>query len=397
MNEQHKTVDVFLTFLRLGLTSFGGPIAHIGYFRTEFVEKQKWLTESQFGQLLAISQFLSGPSSSQLGFSIGLIRAGWRGALAAFTAFTLPSVILLICFASSLTYLSGPLSQAAIHGLKIVALAVVAHGLLGMWRNLCPDTPRRLIALLALVILLLAGSTWVQLISILFGALAGVLLCKDSTQEATETGLQLGYSRRIGYGLIGLFFVLLIGFLLTTTTGVNLISVADAFYYAGALVFGGGHVVLPFLEESLVGTGWLNSEQFLAGYGASQAIPGPMFRFSAYLGTLLGQDSPSHSVLYAFTAMVSIFLPGLLLMAGILPIWGHVSKQAGRAIAGVNAVVVGLLAATLYEPIFTTAVTNLFDLLIGIVALAMLSFRHSSALLVVLWCVLANLVIHILI
>ena len=296
-----------------------------------------------------------------------------------------------------MTYLSGPLSQATIHGLKIVALAVVAHGLLGMWRNLCTDAPRRLIALLALVILLLAGSTWVQLISILFGALAGVLLCKDSTQEATETGLQLGYSRRIGYGLIGLFFVLLIGFLLTTTTGVNLISVADAFYYAGALVFGGGHVVLPFLEESLVGTGWLSSEQFLVGYGASQAIPGPMFSFSAYLGTLLGQDSPSHSVLYAFTAMVFIFLPGLLLMAGILPIWGHVSKQAGRAIAGVNAVVVGLLAATLYDPIFTTAVANLFDLLIGIVALAMLSFRNSSALLAVLWCVLANLVIHILI
>jgi len=407
-----SSAEVFLTFLKLGLTSFGGPIAHIGYFRTEFVEQKRWVSESQFGQLLAISQFLPGPASSQLGFSIGLIRAGWLGALAAFIAFTLPSALLLIAFASSLVYLSGPTGEAAIHGLKIVALVVVAHGVIGMSRSLCPDNPRRLIAILALITLLFAdvlftGTAIAQLLVVCFGALAGIWLCQNIESNSisakkliSENSLTLKYSVPTGYVFIGLFFALLFLLPLSTENNTSLISIANAFYNAGALVFGGGHVVLPFLEESIVGSGWVSSEQFMAGYGTSQAIPGPMFSFSAYLGAIL-PDSQSSSltiILYAATALIFVFLPGFLLIVGVLPIWNKLSskKIAVSAIAGVNAAVVGLLAATLYDPIFTAAVSSAYDLGIGIVGLVLLTVRKSSPLIIVVWCVLANIVLGIL-
>ena len=281
-------VEVFIAFLKLGLTSFGGPIAHLSYFRYELEEKRNWVTESQFGQLLAICQFLPGPASSQLGFSLGLMRSGWKGAIAAFLAFTAPSALLLIAFAAFLPYLSGPIGEAAIHGLKIVAFAVVAHGVLGMLRQLCPDIQRVIIATLATVIVLIMGSAIVQLMVVACGALAGILFCRN-VQPSPGSKLSISYSTRSGMMLLAAFTILLLGLPLLAKENIGFITITDAFYRAGALVFGGGHVVLPLLEEYVVSTGWVSQDQFLSGYGASQAVPGPMFSFSAYLGLVFSQ------------------------------------------------------------------------------------------------------------
>jgi len=382
-------IEVFVTFLKLGLTSFGGPIAHLGYFRLELVEKRKWVSESQFGQLLAICQFLPGPASSQLGFSLGLLRAGWPGALAAFLAFTAPSALLLIVFAALLPYLSGGVGGAAVHGLKLVALAVVAQGVLGMLRQLCPDAQRVTIATFAAVVVLVTGSAIVQLLVVAGGAIAGVLLCR-SVQPNAEDDLKLDYGPRFGWLLLALFSLLLLGLPLAATNQLGLLEIVDSFYRAGALVFGGGHVVLPLLEESVVTSGWIPQDQFLAGYGAAQAVPGPMFSFAAYLGAILpgGQGG----VVGASVALLSIFLPGFLLVAGILPLWRLVSGGAvsARAIAGVNAAVVGLLGAALYDPIFISAVRGPVDAAIGIVALLLLVTWRLSPLIIVAWCVVAS-------
>ncbi len=381
-----RPIEVFSTFLKLGITSFGGPVAHLGYFRKELVEKRKWVTEIQFSQLLVISQFLPGPASSQLGFSLGLIRAGWLGALAAFIAFTLPSALLLIGFASALPLLSGSIGLAALHGLKIVALAVVADVVFGMSKKLCSDIKRMTIALVAATVLLLFGNALVQLLVVAAGAVAGLLFCKGESTEV-ELQLHIGYGNRVGAVLLLLFIILLVGLPLLSTQGSGLISLAESFYRAGALVFGGGHVVLPLLEESMVSTGRVSSKTFLAGYGASQAIPaGPMFAFSAYLGTVI--PTGQHAWLGATTALLFIFLPGFLLVAGVLPFWQTVTKNvsANNAIAGVNAAVVGLLAAALYDPIFTTAIQSTTDMAIGIVAFGMLAVWRLSALVVVVWC-----------
>ncbi|NKB72194.1 MAG: chromate efflux transporter [Candidatus Latescibacteria bacterium] len=387
-----RTAEVFSTFLKLGLTSFGGPVAHIGFFRAELVQRRQWLSESHFGQLLAICQFLPGPASSQLGFSLGLMRAGWPGALAAFLAFTLPSALLLVAFAAFLPYLSGPLGTAAIHGLKIVALAVVADGVMGMARKLCPDARTATIAALATSAVLLADTSLAQLLVVAGGAVAGMLLCQQG-QDHSEDSLPMHYGVRTGGVLLAVFFALLLGLPLLAAGQTGLISVAQAFYSAGALVFGGGHVVLPLLEESVVGQGWVSQEQFLAGYGASQAIPGPMFSFSAYLGAVLpiGQGG----IWGAVTALAFMFLPGFLLVAGILPMWRQLAQGqlAGRALAGVNAAVVGLLAAALYDPIFTNAAKEPVDIAIGLIAFVMLTAWHASALIVVTWCVLASMAV----
>lgn len=384
--------EVFMTFLKLGLTSFGGPIAHLGYFRLELVEKRKWVSESQFGQLLAICQFLPGPASSQLGFSLGLLRAGWLGALAAFLAFTAPSALLLIAFAVFLPHLSGAVGDAAIHGLKLVALAVVAQGVLGMLRQLCPDNQRVTIAAFAAVVLLVVGSATMQLLVVAGGAIAGVLLCRN-VQPNAEDDLKLSYGARFGWFLLALFAALLIGLpLLASSNPEGAVAAADAFYRAGALVFGGGHVVLPLLEESVVAGGWIPQEQFLAGYGAAQAVPGPMFSFAAYLGMILPGDQGG--IAGASVALLSIFVPGFLLAAGALPLWRLVSSGvvAARAIAGVNAAVVGLLGAALYDPIFVSAVRGPVDAAIGIVAFMLLITWRLSPLIVVAWCVCASVV-----
>jgi chromate transporter len=383
------TGEVFGTFLKLGLTSFGGPIAHIGYFRRELVERRKWIGESEFAQLLALCQFLPGPASSQLGFSLGLLRAGWAGALAAFVAFTLPSALLLFAFAALLPHVSGTLGEAAIHGLKLVALAVVAHGVLGMTRQLCPDTPRASIAAVAAATVLLAGQAWVQLLVVALGAAAGLFFCRN-VQPVPGGGLQPRYGAQTGWVLLVVFALLLLGLPLAAEGREGLLAVAEAFYRAGALVFGGGHVVLPLLEETVVAPGWISRDEFLAGYGAAQAVPGPMFTISAYLGARL--PGGEGGAVGAAVALIAIFLPGFLLVAGALPLWRAIAGRpaAAHAIAGVNAAVVGLLGAALYDPVWTSAVRGPLDLAIALVGFTLLAAWKASALLVVLWCVCAS-------
>jgi chromate transporter len=382
-------IEVFGAFLKLGLTSFGGPIAHLGYYRREFVERRKWLDDGQFAQLLALCQFLPGPASSQLGFSIGLLRAGWPGAIAAFLAFTLPSALLLFAFAAALPSLSGTAGDAAIHGLKIVALAVVAQGVLGMLRQLCPDPQRQSIAALAAVALLLAGQAWMQLAVVALGAAAGVAVCR-SVQPVAGGGLALRYGTRLGWTLLGAFALLLGGLPLLAAGNAGLVAVAEAFYRAGALVFGGGHVVLPLLEEAVVKPGWISTDEFLAGYGAAQAVPGPMFTLAAYLGARL--PGAEGGALGATVAVGAIFLPGFLLIAGVLPLWRAIAGHpvAARAIAGVNAAVVGLLGAALYDPVWTSAVRGAADVAIALVGFGLLVSWRASALAVVIWCIAAS-------
>lgn len=379
-----------MAFLKLGLTSFGGPIAHIGYFRAEIVERRGWISDDQFGQLLAICQFLPGPASSQLGFSLGLLRSGLPGAVAAFLAFTLPSVLLLVAFAAALTLLAGPAGQAAIHGLKLVACAVVADAVLGMSRKLCPDPPRRVIAVLASAVLLVGSSAWTQLVVVALGAVAGAFFLRGICPPGDTNPIQVSFGPRVGSILLLIFGGLLTGLPLLATGKPDFASVAEAFYRAGALVFGGGHVVLPLLRDSVVSSAWMSPGQFLAGYGASQAIPGPMFAFSAYLGAALSPGGDAY--LMAATALVFMFLPGFLLVAGVLPFWGAVSRNpaAGRAIAGVNAAVAGVLGAALYDPIFTSGITGPKDLAIALVAFGLLGVWRVSPIIVVLWCVFAT-------
>ncbi|MDN4502503.1 chromate efflux transporter [Alteromonadaceae bacterium BrNp21-10] len=384
--------EVLIIFLKLGLTSFGGPIAHIGYFRQELVARRQWLNESQFSQLLAISQFLPGPASSQLGFALGLLRAGWLGALAAFIGFTLPSVLLLLGFVSLLPWMSADIGGLAIHGLKLVACAVVADAVIGMFKKLCPDLMRRGIALLVLAILILVNSAWTQIGVVLLGAVAGLFLLRESAASSRDV-IQVRYGKRIGLLLFAIFCVLLLLLLPQYTQADGLTTIASTFYQAGAMVFGGGHVVLPLLEQSVVANGWVSNESFLAGYGASQAIPGPMFAFAAYLGALIPGDF--HPWLGAMVALLFMFLPGFLLMTAAIPLWQTISQNAlaANAIAGVNAAVVGILAAALYDPIFTSGLTSITDILIVLVAFLMLAKWKLSSLLVVLWCVLTSVLL----
>jgi chromate transporter len=391
MSCKASIANVFITFLKLGLTSFGGPIAHIGYFRKELVEKQQWTNEHQFSQLLAICQFLPGPASSQLGFALGLIRAGWLGALAAFAAFTLPSALLLIGFASMLPLLSNAVGIAIIHGLKLVAVAVVADAVLSMAKKLCPDITRRVIALLAASALLLMQFAWAQVLIIAIGAMAGMLLCRETESMNSVMPSVSKWQQRIAVLLLGLFTTLLLAALLLNEQS-GLIAVSQAFYRAGALVFGGGHVVLPLLEEAVVNTGWVSNESFLAGYGASQAIPGPMFAFSAYLGAII-PNSNGISWASALVALVFMFLPGFLLIAAALPLWQSIANKplATKAISGVNAVVVGILTAALIDPIVISSITSIADLIIAGIALLLLVKWRLSPLFVVVWCVLASM------
>lgn len=382
--------EVFMVFLKLGLTSFGGPIAHLGYFRAELVERRRWINDDQFGHLLAICQFLPGPASSQLGFSLGLLRAGWLGAFAAFVAFTLPSALMLIMFAAVLPLLSSPIGQAAVHGLKLVACAVVADAVLSMAKKLCPDVPRQAIAVLSAAALILVASPMAQLVVVALAAIVGMFILRGCVADNDANALQVSFGARTGGLLIVAFVSLLVGLPILTASVNGLPGIAAVFYRAGALVFGGGHVVLPLLQDSVVVLGGVSPDQFLAGYGASQAIPGPMFAFAAYLGAML---SPvENTYISAATALVFIFLPGFLLVAGVLPFWQVVSRNhfASNAIAGVNAAVVGLLGAALYDPIFTSGIMGLLDMAIVLVGFWLLIRWRISPLIVVLWCVAAS-------
>lgn len=383
-------LEVFGAFLKLGLTSFGGPIAHIGYFRRELVERRRWVTEGQFSQLVAICQFLPGPASSQVGFAMGLLRAGWAGGVAAFVAFTLPAALLLIGFAALLPALPLSLSEAGVQGLKLVALAVVADAVRGMAGKLCPDAPRRTIAVLAAVALLVGSSVWLQVGVVLAGALGGWAGLR-AAPAGDGPRIAVGFGRSRGMALLLVFGGLLLALSAAAPATPGLLSMADAFYRAGALVFGGGHVVLPLLEEAVVAPGWVTQEQFLAGYGAAQAIPGPMFALSAYLGAII--PSGHGAWLSAAVALLFMFLPGFLLVAAVLPLWGSLAQhpRAAGAIAGVNAAVVGLLGAALYDPIFTASVHSGTDLSIAVVAFAMLAVWRLSPLWAVAWCLAASL------
>lgn len=382
--------QIFSIFLLLGLTSFGGPVAHIGYFHQEFVKRRGWLNEAQFSQLLALCQFIPGPASSQLGFAIGLSRGGGLGALAAFIGFTLPSVLALVAFVSLLPLLSEGLGQALVHGLKIVAFVVVADAVLGMASKLCPDPARKTMAIAAVIALLLFASPGSQLMLIVIAAFVGVWLFKNKIEANSNSQALSIHITPIVAKLSGtLFAVLLVATLLSfeQTTSFVLTSL----YQAGALVFGGGHVVLPYLEKAFVSSGLLDKETFLAGYGAVQAVPGPLFTFASYLSAVI----PTSLSLWLMVTLgtLAVFLPGFLLLLAVLPAWQQVShnQHAKAALAGVNAVVVGILAAALYNPIFTSSILAVEDLAVALVGFVILSVWKKPPIWVVIWGIIASI------
>lgn len=391
MNPPHKhreerpgTVgEVFWVFLRLGLTSFGGPVAHLAYFREAFVERRRWLSEKAYADLLALCQFLPGPASSQVGMALGLQRAGFGGLLAAWFAFTMPSVILLVAFAYGVGW-AGDLSDAGwIHGLKAAAAAVVAHAVLGMARTMTPDASRATIAALAAVVVLLVPHPLVLVAAIAVSGLAGLLWLRPTTDRPhREDAFAVPVSKTLSIGCLAAFFVLLAGLpLIVGLTESRLAGVADLFYRAGALVFGGGHVVLPLLEAETVQTGLVDPDVFLAGYGAAQAVPGPLFTFAGFLGTSAG--SGLMALLAAGVAVLAVFLPGGLLVVGCLRFWESLrgSATARRAMLGFNAGVVGILAAALYDPVLTRGVLDVGTeaLVVAIAAFIALSSWKAPA------------------
>ncbi len=376
--------EIFLAFLKLGLTSFGGPIAHFGYFRAEFVERRRWLSERAYVDLVALAQFLPGPASSQTGFAIGLMRGGRLGGLAAWAGFTLPSAVLMLLFA----YGAGSLADSwwgvgLLHGLKLVAVAIVAQAVMGMARSLCPDRPRASIATAALVLLLFAPGSLSQIGAIALGGAAGLALCRGGGAPVVDD-LLMPVSRRLGFACLAAFFTLLALSFAPVQGGV--FALFAAFYRSGALVFGGGHVVLPLLRDAVVAPGWVSDNAFLAGYGAAQALPGPLFAFAAYLGAAAG--SPPAGVAGALVALVAIFLPGMLALMGALPFWHALRalEQAQAAMRGVNAAVVGLLGAALYNPVWTSAVREPADFALAAIAFALLVAWRAPPLVVVLLC-----------
>jgi chromate transporter len=359
-----SAAEVFAVFLRLGLTSFGGPVAHLGYFREELVVRRGWLTESDYADLVALCQFLPGPASSQVGFALGMLRAGWPGALAAFLGFTLPSALVLTGLAlGSVAGGLPPVLAAALVGLKIVAVAVVAQAVLGMARSLCPDAPRATIAVAAVALLAVLPGTAGMLAAIGLGALAGLALGRGAASTGTMPPLPVTRGQAlVAAGLLGLG---LLALPLLSGQG-QALAMADAFFRAGALVFGGGHVVLPLLEAGTVGTGWVTAPDFLAGYGAAQAVPGPLFTFAAWLGAVSG-PAPN-GVAGAALALAALFLPGFLVLVAALPFWDRLRRltAAQSAMQGANAAVVGILGAALYDPVFTAAIGSMADLALAL-------------------------------
>ena len=363
--------SVFLIFLRLGLTSFGGPIAHLGYFRAEFVTRRRWLSERSYADLVALCQFLPGPASSQVGIALGLQRAGYGGAVAAWAGFTLPSALLLVLFALGIAHHSNALPPGVLHGLKVVAVAVVAQAVWGMARNLCQGATRITLMLIAACVALLAPSAWGQVGVIVVAGVIGLLLLTP-TPNAEHEALPMPLRRRTAALWLLLFVLLLMALPLLAQTLPNQgLALIDAFYRAGALVFGGGHVVLPLLQAEVVPPQWLSNDLFLAGYGAAQAVPGPLFTFAAFLGAAM-QPAPN-GWLGGLICLLAIFAPSFLLVFGALPFWETLrrSPRTQAALAGVNAGVVGLLLAALYHPVWTSAIFSVYDL--GLAALALVA------------------------
>lgn len=365
---------VFVIFLRLGLTSFGGPVAHLGYFREEFVSRRQWLTERSYADLVALCQFLPGPASSQVGMALGLSRSGYAGALAAWAGFTLPSAIVLVLFAMGVASYGDAAPAGVLQGLKVVAVAVVAQAVWGMARNLCPDVPRITLMAAATCLVLLLPSAWAQVGVIVMAAVIGLMLFKPP-QGAAHDPLPITVSRRAGVVWLALFFGLLVGLPLLTAQYPNqALAMVDAFYRAGSLVFGGGHVVLPLLQAEVVPTGWVGNDAFLAGYGAAQAVPGPLFTFAAFLGASM--NTVPTGWLGGLIALLAIFVPSFLLVAGALPFWEQLRRnvRTQAALSGINAAVVGLLLAALYQPVWTSAIHAPRDFGLALVALVALMF-----------------------
>ncbi len=375
---------VFWIFLRLGLTSFGGPVAHLGFFREEFVTRRQWLSDRSYADLVALCQFLPGPASSQVGIALGFSRAGYSGALAAWAGFTLPSAIVLILFAIGISSVGTSFSAGALQGLKIVAVAVVAQAVWGMARSLCTDAKRVTIMMLATCAVLLMPSIWTQVGVILVAGIAGLALFKP-TQLSSHEPLPIQISKRAGAFWLALFFVVLIALPIASDALPNqTLAIVDAFYRSGSLVFGGGHVVLPLLQTEVVPTGWVDEQVFLAGYGATQAMPGPLFTFAAFLGASM-TSAPSGWT-GGMIALIAIFIPSFMLVVGALPFWEQLRQnlRTQAALMGINASVVGLLLAALYQPVWTSAILSAQDFVLALVALIALMFWKLPPWLVVI-------------
>jgi chromate transporter len=382
--------EILAVFLRLGVTSFGGPIAHLGYFHDEFVLRRRWLDEKTYADLVALSQFLPGPASSKVGIAVGLSRAGYLGALAAWAGFTLPSAVALVLFGYGVDALGDVLGGGWLHGLKIVAVAVVAQAVLSMMRSLAPDRERATLAVVAAAIVLAVPTAWGQIAAIVLGGLAGIVLL-HSAAPADHVALPHPVSRPVAIAAIAVFFAILFGLpLLVAAVPSHSLQLFEAFYRAGSLVFGGGHVVLPLLQAAVVPPGWVTNDEFLAGYGAAQAVPGPLFTFSAYLGTVMGP--PPNGWVGAILCLVAMFLPSFLLVIGPLPFWDELRRRpwAQSALRGVNAAVVGLLLAALYRPVWTSGITNGADFALAVAAFLLLFMWKTPPWLVVVFCALGG-------
>ena len=378
--------EVFAAFLRLGLTSFGGPIAHLGYFHEEFVVRRRWLDEKTYVDLVALSQLLPGPASSKVGIALGLSRAGYLGALAAWTGFTAPSAAALVAFGYGITSLGNALGSGWLHGLKVAAVAVVAQAVLTMMRSLTPDVARATLAVAAAILVLAVPSSFGQVGAIVLGALVGLALFR-AVPTSDHAHLPHPVSRTAAVAALVIFFAILFGLPLVVAAEPNhSLQLFEVFYRAGSLVFGGGHVVLPLLQAAVVPPGWVTNDAFLAGYGAAQAVPGPLFTFSAYLGTVMGP--PPHGWQGAILCLVAIFLPAFLLVIGPLPFWDALRRRpaAQAALRGVNAAVVGLLLAALYRPVWTSGITSAGDFALGCAAFVLLYMWKAPPWLVVVFC-----------
>ncbi|MFN0297622.1 chromate efflux transporter [Acinetobacter albensis] len=374
ISNTYSSWTVFLIFLRLGLTSFGGPAAHLGYFREEFVTRRQWFSDSSYADLVALCQILPGPASSQVGMAIGFYRSGYMGALAAWIGFTLPSAIVLILFAIGLTHYNNIQLAGVLDGLKIVAVAVVIQALWGMARSLCPDTPRITIMAFTACFVLLIPSIWGQVLAIIISGIIGLLVFKPNTVIAYNS-LPISITTRTGWFWLAIFFILLIGLPFLKIIFPNqIISLIDAFYRTGSLVFGGGHVVLPLLQNEIVSTGWLNNDTFLAGYSLAQAVPGPLFTFAAFLGASM--EGSSANWIVGLICLLAIFIPSFLLVFGTLPYWERMRNNSHMraALYSINAAVVGILLAALYQPIWTSSIYKPQNFCMALIALIALIF-----------------------
>jgi chromate transporter len=378
-------VSVFWIFLKLGCTSFGGPIAHIGYFRSEFVEKRKWLGDSAYTDLVALCNFLPGPASSQIGIALGTLKAGLPGGIAAWLGFTMPSALALLLFAYGFTALGLSADVGWIHGLKIVAVAVVAQAVWGMGKTLCPDRLRATLAIAATLIVFAWPTQWGQMCAIALGALVGLRYLPSVTLHQPENTRFL-VSKAAAIVAWVLFFALLFGLpALAHLSGSQALATFDSFYRTGSLVFGGGHVVLPLLRNAVVLPGWVDDSVFLAGYGAAQAVPGPLFTFAAYLGSVL--SVAPNGFLGGLLCLIAIFLPAFLLIIGALPFWDALRQRTHvqSALRGVSAAVVGLLLAALYDPVWTSSIKSTSDMALALVSFGLLMFWNWSPLRVVIF------------